>query len=375
MSRSRVVQLVAAPLIALLVSIVVSSIVLAVAGYNPFDAFEAMWLHINGTDALVDAVNDASPYYVSGLAAAIGFKMGLFNIGVEGQYRMAAFWAAVIGAKVSLPAALHLPFILLVAMVFGAAWASVPAVLAVKRNVNVVISTIMLNSITIALVSLWLKDRRFRHVEGEGDLIPRTKTLDRSGWMPDLNAAIEKLGFHFPANTRLHGYLVLAACVGVIFYVLVWRTRFGFDLRMSGANPSAARVSGVNPSRMIVITMLMSGGLAGLVGMGQMLSEGHLFGDQFPPGLGFAGIAVALLGRNHPAGIAFAAFVWSALETASIGLSGVGVPQEIARILQGTLLLSAVIVYEILKRRNASATVRAASAATRPTNAEEVAAV
>jgi simple sugar transport system permease protein len=158
---------------------------------------------------------------------------------------------------------------------------------------------------------------------------------------------------------------VLAAIVGVAFYVLVWRTRFGFDLRMTGANPSAARTSGVSPNRMIVITMLMSGGLAGLVGMGQMLSEGHLFGDQFPTGLGFAGVAVALLGRNHPAGIAFAAFVWSALETSAIGLNQYNIPQEIAKIMQGTLLLSAVIVYEVIKRRNAAATVRAAAEATR----------
>ena len=365
MNRRKLLELIGAPFAAFGVAFVVSSIVLVLAGYNPLDAFDAMWSHINGTDALVDALNDAAPYYVSGLAAAIGFKMGLFNIGVEGQYRMAAFWAAVIGAKVSLPAVLHVPFILIVAMLVGGAWASVPGVLAVKRNVNVVISTIMLNSITVALVALWLKDSHFRYRPNPADLVPKTKTLDRSAWMPDLNAAIEKIGFHFPASTRLHGYLVLAAVVGAVFYVLVWRTRFGFDLRMSGANPSAARASGVSPNRMIMMTMLMSGALAGLVGMGQMLSEGHLFGDQFPTGLGFAGIAVALLGRNHPAGIAFAAFVWSALETASIGLSNVEIPQEIAKIMQGTLLLSAVVVYEIIKRQSAAATLRAAAETTR----------
>lgn len=365
MRRRVLIEYFGAPAAAFVVAVIVSSIVLAVAGYNPLDAYDAMWSHINGTGPMVDAINDAGPYYVSGLAAAIGFKMGLFNIGVEGQYRMAAFWAAVIGAKVSMPAVFHLPFVLLVAMAFGGAWASVPAVLAVKRNVNIVISTIMLNSITVALLALWLKDSHFRFRADEKDLVPKTKPLDRSAWMPDLNNPIEKLGFHFPANTNLHGYLVLAVIVGIVFYVLVWRTRFGFDLRMSGANASAARASGVNPGRMVFLTMLMSGAVAGLVGMGQMLSEGHLFGDQFPPGLGFAGIAVALLGRNHPAGIAFAAFVWSALEQASIGLSPIGIPQEISKIMQGTLLLCAVIVYEVIKRRNATATVRAAAAATR----------
>ena len=365
MNRRKLIEYFGAPLTAFVVALGISSVVLLVAGYNPLDAFDAMWGHINGTDAVVDALNDAGPYYVSGLAAAIGFKMGLFNIGVEGQYRMAAFWAAVIGAKVSMPAVLHLPFILLVAMLVGGAWASLPGVLSVKRNVNVVISTIMLNSITVALLGLWLKDELFRYRASEGDLVPKTKPIARSGWMPDLNAVIEKVGFHFPANTRLHGYLVLAAIVGACFYIVVWRTRFGFDLRMSGANPSAARASGVSPGRMVMLTMIISGGLAGLVGMSQMLSEGRLYGDQFPTGLGFAGIAVALLGRNHPAGIAFAAFVWSALETSSIGLSNVAIPQEIARIMQGTLLLTAVIVYEIIKRHNATATVKAAAEATR----------
>ena len=370
MNRRKLIELVAAPLAAFGVAVVLSSLVLLVAGYNPFDAFDAMWRHINGTDAMVDVINDAAPYYVSGLAAAIGFKMGLFNIGVEGQYRIAAFWAAVLGAKMSLPAVLQLPLILIIAMAVGGAWASIPGVLAVKRNVNIVISTIMLNSIAVALVALWLKDEHFRFRASSADLVPKTKMLPRSGWMPDLNAAIEKVGFHFPDNTRLHGYLVLAAIVGVAFYVLVWRTHFGFDLRVTGANPSAARASGVSPNRMIMNTMILSGALAGLVGMSQMLSEGHLFGDQFPSGLGFAGIAVALLGRNHPGGIAFAAFVWSALETAAIGLNEFDIPQEIARIMQGTLLLSAVIVYEVIKRRNAAATVRAAAEATRSKSLE-----
>jgi ABC-type uncharacterized transport system permease subunit len=190
--------------------------------------------------------------------------------------------------------------------------------------------------------------------------------------MPDLNRPIEALGFHFPTNTRLYGYLVLAIIVGIIFYVVVWRTRFGFDLRTSGVNPFAAQSSGVDPGRMVIVTMLISGGLAGLVGMGQMLSSGHLYGDQFPSGLGFTGIAVALLGRNHPGGIAVGAFVWAAIETAAIGLSDVGIPQEITRIMQGTLLLSAVIAYEIVRRHSEAAAIKAASHATQALEAKPV---
>lgn len=368
MNRHKWATMVVAPAVAALVSVVVSSLVLLATGYNPIDAFRAMWTHVDGTDPLVSIVNTAGPYYVSGLAAAIGFKMGLFNIGVEGQYRFAALFAAVIGAKVSFPAVLHLPFIMLVAMLFGGAYAAIPGVLAVKRNVNVVISTIMLNSITVALIS-YLMFNYFRYKQSDTELVVRSRPIPRSGWMPDLNRLFVAVGFHFPANTRLYGYVVVAAIVGVVFYVLVWKTRFGFDLRTSGLNPFAARSSGVDPNRMVVMTMVMSGALAGLVGMGQMLSAGHLFGDQFPTGLGFTGIAVALLGRNHPAGIAFGAFIWAGIETAALGLSTVGIPQEITRILQGSLLLSAVIAYEIVRRRSEAAAIHAAAHATASTDA------
>ena len=118
-------------------------------------------------------------------------------------------------------------------------------------------------------------------------------------------------------TVRVHGFLVVAALAGIIFYVVVWRTRFGFDLRMSGLNPLAARTSGVNPNAMIIRTMFFSGALGGVLAMGPLLSEGHVYGDQFPTQLGFTGIAVALLGRNHPAGIAFAAITWAGLERGS----------------------------------------------------------
>jgi ABC-type uncharacterized transport system permease subunit len=237
--------------------------------------------------------------------------------------------------------------------------------------VNIVISTIMLNSIAVALIS-YLLFNYFRYKQSASDLITRTKPIQRSGWMPDLNRPIEALGFHFPTNTRLYGYLVLAIIVGIVFYVVVWRTRFGFDLRTSGVNPFAARSAGVDPGRMVIVTMLISGALAGLVGMGQMLSSGHLYGDQFPTGLGFTGIAVALLGRNHPGGIAAAAFVWAGIETGAIGLADVGIPQEITRIMQGTLLLSAVIAYEVVRRRGEAAAIKAASHAIQITTAEPI---
>ena len=362
--RSRLVQTLAPIGVAALLAVVVGSLVLLLIGKNPFDAFQAMVSYLDSTDSVVAVLNRGSWYYVSGLAAAIGFRMGLFNIGVDGQYRLAGLLTAALGAEVHLPAVLHVPFMFIVAMAVGGGYAAIPGVLKVKRGVNEVIATIMLNYVATGITA-YLLINYFWHRDPLGrDLIPKTDHLDKSALMPDLNAALAKVGFHMAPDVRLYGFIVVAALAGILFYVVVWRTRFGFDLRMSGINPLAARTSGVDPKAMIVRTMVISGALAGVLAMGPLLSDTHVFGDQFPTQLGFTGIAVALLGRNHPGGIALAAVVWAALERASQALAAQDVPTEISRILQGTLLLSAVIAYEIINRRALeSATRRAAELA------------
>jgi ABC-type uncharacterized transport system permease subunit len=359
--RSRILRSLTPIGISALLAVVVGALVLVLIGKNPADAFRAMVSYLDSTDSVVSVLNRGSWYYVSGLAAAIGFRMGLFNIGVDGQYRLAGLLTAALGAEVHLPAVLHLPFMFIAAMAIGGAYAAIPGVLKVKRGVNEVIATIMLNYVATGITA-YLLINYFWHRDPLGrDLIPKTDKLDRSALMPDLNAALAKVGFHMAPDVRLYGFIVVAALAGAVFYIVVWRTRFGFDLRMSGINPLAARTSGVDPKAMVVRTMVISGALAGVLAMGPLLSDTHVFGDQFPTQLGFTGIAVALLGRNHPAGIALAAVVWAALERASQALAAQDVPTEISRILQGTLLLSAVIVYEIVNRRGLeSATRRAA---------------
>ena len=359
---NRLVQALAAPVAAAVISLVVASIALLASGHNPFEAFEAMWTYVDSTTSVVAIINRAAPYYVSALAAAIGFKMGLFNTGVDGQYRIAALLAAAAGAAVELPAVLHVAFIFAVAIVVGAIYAGIAGVLKVKRGVNEVIATIMLNYIatgTIAyLLTRWLKEDNAGTVG-----VTKTKPIPESGWLPDLNNLVSKFGFHI-TGIRLSSYLIVAIVLGVGFYLLVNRTRFGFDLRASGVNPFAARAAGVSPGRMIILTMLISGGIAGLVGMGPVLSDIHFFeasGGQFPLQLGFTGIGVALLGRNHPAGIALAAFVYAGIERSTQVLPTIGMPPEISRILQGTLILSSVIAYEVVRRRAEAAAVRAAS--------------
>jgi simple sugar transport system permease protein len=361
----RIFYALAAPVAAVVFSLAISAVVLWASGYSAADAFKSMWSYIDSTESVISIVNRAIPFYVSALAVAIGFKMNLFNIGVDGQYRMAAVLAAAAGAAVTLPAVFQVTFIILIAVVVGAAWAAIAGILKVWRGVSEVISTIMLNSIATGITA-YLLSNYLRATNESGDLVTKTKPLPPESFIPPLNRFLEVFGLHLPVE--LNGFLVGAIILGVGFYVLVWRTRFGFDLRATGANPAAARAAGVNPKAMIMKTMLLSGGIAGLVGIPLLLGDPqfHRYNEQFPATLGFTGIAIALLGRNHPVGIAFAALLFASIERASQVLSLQGIPQEISKIMQGTIILSAVVAYEIVRRIRVAAEVRDAAAKAEP---------
>ena len=355
----------AAPVAAVVLSLLVSGIVLWASGYSAADAFKSMWSYIDSSESVIESINRAIPFYVSALAVAIGFKMNLFNIGVNGQYLLAAVLAAAAGAEVTFPAIFQVSFIILVAVAVGAAWAAIAGILKVWRGVSEVISTIMLNSIA-GSITAYLLVNYLRATNEPGDLVIKTKPLPPESFIPPLNRFLEVFGLHLPVE--LNGFFVGAIILGVGYYVLVWRTRFGFDLRASGANPAAARASGVNPKAMIMKTMLISGGIAGLVGVGPLLGDPqfHRYAEQFPTQLGFTGIAIALVGRNNPVGIAFAALLFAAIERATQVLSLQGIPQEISKIMQGSIILSAVVAYEVVRRIRVAAEVRDAAAKAEP---------
>jgi ABC-type uncharacterized transport system permease subunit len=338
-----------APVLAVAFSVGVSALVLTLIGESPLATFAAMLRYAARLDSIVSILNRAIPLYLSALAVAIGFKMGLFNIGVEGQYRMAALFTAYAGALVVLPPVLHVLLLVVVAMVVGGAWAGIAGVLKVTRGVHEVISTIMLNVIATGLTAYLLAER-FREPAAPGDLQIKTAELPGSAWFPSLNWVLEGAGLTVRPGTSLQGFIVVAALVGVAFWLLVWRTRFGYDLRASGANPLAAEASGVDQGRMVLRTMFLSGAIAGLVGVSQLVGFFHRYTIDFPVGLGFVGIAVALLGRNHPLGIAVAALLFGFLSRSSQILDLEGVPKEIVTIVEGVIILSVVIAAEIARR-------------------------
>ena len=343
----RILMSLAAPAGALVFSVLASAVILLIAGSNPISAYSEMLEHASKLEVQVTMLNRATPLYISGVAAAIGFKMNLFNIGVEGQYRMAAIFAAYVGGAVALPWPLHIPLIFLVAMLVGAAWSGVAGVLYTHRGINEVIGTIMLNGIALGIIAFLV-----RSWQAEGDIVRvgvGTEPIDDSGLIPDFNFLPELIR-DLKGTEELTGVIVIAAMVGVAYHLLLNRTVFGFDLRASGLNPLAARAGGIPPRKMALTAMLLSGAVAGLVGMAEIMDKAR-YNPNFVGNLGFNGIAVALLGRNHPAGILVGAMIWAFLDASSSILQVTGTaPKEIVDIMRGVILLTVVIGYEVVRR-------------------------
>ena len=343
----------ASSLAAVVLAMLIGGLLLLITGKSPVDAFSKIVDAGFTPVKLAEAVQRATPLIIAAVAVAIGFKMNLFNIGVEGQFLMGMFWAAVVGAYVDLPPVLHVSLCLVVAMAAGALWSGIAAVLKVKRGVNEVIATIMLNSIALSVLD-WLFNDFFRH-ETPGNLDVRTKPLPSSAWMPTLFTVTSKTG-KATTRTEVTSFLLIALVVVLLFWLIVYKSKFGFRLRASGYNAVAARTAGISSNRMIVIAMLLSGAVAGLAGLPSLLSDTHSYGPTRPDGYGFNGIAVALLGRNHPAGIIISALLWGFLDAVAGPLQIAKIPSSIILVIKAIILITVVIVNEVVGRRMAKRT-------------------
>ncbi|MFJ8160715.1 ABC transporter permease [Streptomyces sp. NPDC096136] len=337
--KDRLLLAAAGPVLALVSALVLTMIVLALSGVDPIDPLRIMIEQAGYEDIQVLIINQAGIYFLAALAVAIGFRMNLFNIGVDGQYRLAAMISAVVGASVSLPAPLHILLIVAVAMVTGAFWSGIAGILKARRGVSEVVSTIMLNAIATSLIA-WLLLPKNLGVQPPGSNDLTTGDIPESGWFPALS---------LPGGD-IYGFTFVAFALGVVYWFVLNRTRFGFDLRASGASESAAQASGVEPKKMIMTAMLISGAVAGLTGMPLLLGESHTYNLSFPLGIGFTGITVALLGRNNPIGILFSAFLIAFIDKASAGLDTEGYAKEIGTIMQGLIVIAVVVSYELVRR-------------------------
>jgi general nucleoside transport system permease protein len=348
MTRVRTVLL--PPLLAVVFAALLCAVALVISGDSPGTALVAMVEQVGQGTTAVDIVNSAAIYYLAGLAVAIGFQMNLFNIGVEGQFRLAACVAAIVGGSLPLPPVIHTIVIILVGALVGAAWAGIPALLKAYRGVSEVISTIMLNFVATGLIAYLISTKGFGVLQGNNI---STQPIAPSGWFP---------GVSFGAKGTIFGMLLVSVALGIGYWFLLNRTRFGFELKASGESPTAATAGGVNARRMVIISLLLSGAVAGLVGLPELLGRDHAYTLTSPQGYGFTGIAIALLGRNHPAGIALGSILWAFLDKSALALDNVGVPREIVLIMQGSVVLSVVIAYEIVRRYGLAAEQRRVAA-------------
>ena len=356
MNATRIRTTLVPPVLAVLFAAALCAVALLISGASPLTAAGAMIGQLGRGTTSVDTVNSAAIYYIVAIAVAIGFQMKLFNIGIEGQYRLAACVAAIVGGSIALPPVLHVLVIIVVGMLVGAMWAAIPALLRAYRGVSEVIATIMLNAVATGIIAFLIKPDSFGVLAGNN---LTTSPIPGSGRVPGLDTGAGVL----------FGLSALAVLVGVGYWFLLNRTRFGFELKASGESPTAAGAGGVDPKRMIIIALVLSGAVAGLAGLPEVLGRDYAYTLNSPQGYGFTGIAIALLGRNHPVGIAFGALLWSFLDKSAVALDNVGVARDIVLIMQGSVVLSVIVAYEITRRYELAAEQRRVSAQLRSTPA------
>jgi ABC-type uncharacterized transport system permease subunit len=289
------------PLLAIITALAIGAVIIIATGADIGKAYGGLFVGALGNPkAIANTLVEATPYIFAGLAVALGFKGGLFNIGAEGQLAMGAMFTAVAGAAfLGLPMIIHLPLALLIGMIGGALWGGLAGILRAKTGAHEVITTIMLNYIAIRLTDYLIKGP-FKDPEASA---PRTRFISPAAELPYL----------FGADYRLHLGFILAILTAVLIWWLLNKTTIGFEIRTVGSNPDAAQYAGMSITKNFVLAMALSGGLAGLAGTTTVLGLEHNLKSSFSAGYGFDSIAIALLARSNPLAIIPAAIFWGAL--------------------------------------------------------------
>lgn len=323
------------PLVAVVAAFLVAGLIVLILGDNPLDMY---WLLVGTAFTWPDGIGYtlfyATPLVFTGLAVAVAFRCGLLNIGAEGQLYVAAFAAAWVGIELAdLPGVFLLPICAAAAILSGAIWGGIPGVLKARFGSHEVINTIMLNFIAVALVSYFTQ----YHYKVPGDPILQTAPVGEGAHLARLGSIVPGLPERIPLNL----VFVLAVVACGLVYVFLWKTKWGYEIRATGENPGAAEYGGISVRTQIVVAMAISGGLAGMVGINEVLGYRHRYYDGFSDNYGFTGIAVALLGRNHPAGVLVAALLFAVLQRGGVQVDAftADVSKDIVQILQGLVVL------------------------------------
>jgi simple sugar transport system permease protein len=325
--------------VAVLLALLIGAVLLLVSGANPIEAYSALFRGAFGSPiAIGRTLEKATPLIFSGLAVAFAFKAGMFNIGAQGQLLFGAITAAFLGfALHGLPPYIHMPLALFGGALAGGAYAYIPGALKAYRGVHEVITTIMLNYIAINITD-YLADGPWKDTS-PGNVVARTPNIDPA-------AVIGKLG---PVPI---GFIIAILAAFVVWWLL-GKTTVGFEIRMVGLNPSAARYAGIKVAKTLILTMVISGFLAGMGGAVETLGVVHRYQPGFNVGLGFDGITVAMLGKTNPFGVIPAAILVGAMKAGSAEMQfASGVAKEITDVIQALILFfvaADVIVRSLLR--------------------------
>lgn len=340
------------PFLSILLGLVICAVIIIITGSNPFNVYKILFSSSLGNlRNLGYTFFTATPLIFSGLAVAFAFQAGLFNIGVEGQLYLGAYVAAWVGyALAGLPFFLHLPLTILSAVLIGSLWGAIPGYIKAKTGANEVVNTIMMNFIASAFVGYMITNV-FRHPEAA----QRTPDIGAGAVLLRFSVIGEYFGLNIPKDLQLNMAFVLGIVIAFAFYIFLWKTSLGYKIRSVGKNPYASLARGINVPKIMTLSMAISGGIAGMTGLSDVLGYQHFFQEGFSPGYGFTGIAVALLGRNHPFGVILAALFFGALNRGALMVNiFTNVPQDLVSVLQAIIIFFAgceLIVRKILERR------------------------
>ncbi|BEV71393.1 MULTISPECIES: ABC transporter permease [unclassified Paludibacterium] len=332
-------QLTILPALNLLAALLVTGLVTWVIGESPLECLKIL---VHGAfgygEGLGYTLFYTTDFIFTGLAVAAAFHAGLFNIGGEGQAYLAGLGITltVFAFDKVLPFWILMPLCMIAAMAFGAAWAYIPAWLQAKRGSHIVVTTIMFNFISYSLM-LYLIGH---HLIEPGSQNPTTREFGQNSWMPSMQNILGGLGIHI-SNTPLNGTFFLALIASVLFYLVVWHSRWGYELRTVGTNEHAARYAGMNVTKVIILAMCASGALSGLASVNELLGSTHRMNVLFTNGIGFVGVAVALMGRNHPVGIILSALLFGGLTQGGLELSFAKplITREMVLLIEGLVIL------------------------------------
>ena len=347
------------PLIALGCALIAGFFIIGWFGNNPFVAYHHLFFGAFGSPTKFgETMVYVSPLLLTGLSIAVSFRCGLFNIGAEGQYIMGMIVAAWIGAAFTgLPAWLHIPLTMLGGMLAGGIWGAIPGYFKARFGAHEVISTIMMNYIALHFTGYLVN---YVLIAPPG-LRPVTRMIQDSA----------KLARFLPPSRANIGIFVALACL-VLVYLFLWKTKWGFEIRAVGLNQEAARYAGINVTNNLILAMAVSGALAGLAGALQIQGIQYRFNDLFGfPGYGFDGMAVSLLGNNHPAGILFGALLFGAMNSGALEMQSVaGISKHLIGIMQAVIIFFIAADYLIKKLRSQRAVRVESLPASTPANRE-----